>query len=180
MTTHTIILKPAIFALLAANAVIYATTGRASEGIDALAWFALLVLFEIENRCPRWTHMTRNAVALDLLRLIAAAGIAISALAFVREGEWLDALNAWLWIGVVAVLELEVRAPLFSARHRRLATGLSVMLYAALGAVALAWFAHGEWFDGYDAVLWITAFALIEMDLLRTAATARSIPGEIT
>lgn len=178
MTTHTIILKPAIFALLAANALIYATAGRASEGIDALAWFALLVLFEIETRYPRWTHIGRNAVALDLLRLIAAAGIAISALAFVRESEWLDALNAWLWIGVVAVLELEVRAPLLAARHRRLATGLSVMLYGALGAVASTWFAQGEWFDGYDAVLWIAAFALIEMDLLKTAATAQGITEE--
>jgi hypothetical protein len=179
VTTHTIILKPAIFALLASNAVIYATAGRASEGIDALAWFALLLLFEIENRYPRRTRITRNAVALDLLRLIAAAGIAISALAFVREGEWLDALNAWLWIGVVAVLELEVRAPLFAARHRRPAAVLSVTLYGALGAVASAWFAQGEWFDGYDAVLWIAAFALIEMDLLKTAASARGIPGKI-
>ena len=166
--TRAVLSKTVIFALLAANALIYATTGRVSEGIDALAWFALLVLFEIETRYSRWTRITRNAVALDLLRLIAAAGIAISALAFVREGEWLDALNAWLWIGVVVVLELEVRAPLFTARHRRLATGLSVVLYGALGAVALAWFAHGEWFNGYDAVLWIAAFALIEMDLLKT------------
>lgn len=174
--THPMILKPAIFALLAANALVYATTGRASEGIDALAWFALLVLFEIETRYPRWTHIGRNAVVLDLLRLIAAAGIAISALAFVREGEWLDALNAWLWIGVVAVLELEVRAPLFAARHRRLAAGLSVTLYGALGVVALAWFAQGEWFDGYDAVLWIAAFVLIEMDLLKTATASGAAP----
>lgn len=179
MTTRTTILKPAIFALLAANALVYATTGRASEGIDALAWFALLVLFEIETRYPRWTHTGRNAVVLDLLRLVAAAGIAISALAFVREGEWLDALNAWLWIGVVVVLELEVRAPLFSARHRRLAAALSVALYAALGGVALAWFAQGEWFDGYDAVLWIAAFVLIEMDLLKTAGNARNGSGNI-
>lgn len=171
------IIKPAIFALLATNAVIYATAGRASEGIDALAWFALLVLFEVETRWPRWTHIGRNAVALALLRLIAAAGIALAALAFVREGEWLDALNAWLWIGVVAVLELEVRAPLFITRHRRLATSISVILYSALGAVALAWFAHGEWFDGYDALLWIAAFALIEMDLLKTAAAPGTHPG---
>lgn len=173
MTTHTTMLKPAIFALLAANALVYAATGRTSEGIDALAWFALLVLFEIETRYPRWTHIGRNAVVLDLLRLVAAAGITISALTFVREGEWLDALNSWLWIGVVAVLELEVRAPLFTARRSQLVKWTSVILYSALGAVALAWFARNEWFDGYDAVLWIAAFALIEMDLLRTTASAR-------
>lgn len=164
---HAAAVKPALFALLAVNATIYATTGRLSEGVDALAWFALLALFEIETRCPRWTRIARNAVLLDLLRLAAAAGIAVAAVAFVREAEWLDAANAWLWIAVAAVLELEVRAPLFVARHRRLTTRASVALYAALGAVALAWFAQGEWLDGYDAVLWIAAFALIELDLLR-------------
>ncbi len=174
VTTRIPLIKPVLFALLAANAVIYATTGRASEGIDALAWFALLVLFAIETRYARWTKIPHNAIVLDLLRLIATAGIALSALAFIREGAWLDALNACLWIGVVIMLELEVRAPRFTARHRRLATGLSLVLYSALGTVALLWFAQGEWFDGYDALLWIAAFALIEMDLLKTAATARS------
>lgn len=165
-------IKSALFTLLAVNAVIYAATGRASEGLDALAWFTLLVLFEIETRWPRWTRIARNAAALDLLRLIAAAAIALAALAFVREGEWLDAANAWLWIGVVAVLELEVRGPAFVARHRRLATLLSVALYGALAAVALAWMVQGERFDAYDAVLWIAAFALIELDLLKQVGGA--------
>jgi len=39
--THAAVVKPAIFALLALNAGIYATTGRFSEGLDAFAWFAL-------------------------------------------------------------------------------------------------------------------------------------------
>lgn len=167
-------IRLAIFALLAINAVIYAAAGRAAEGIDALAWIALLVLFEIEARCPRWTHPARNAATLGLLRLVAAAAIAIAALTFVREEEWLDATNAWLWIGVVAILELEVRAPSLVVRFRRTVTALSIALYAALAAVALVWLAHGEWFDGYDAVLWIAAFALIELDLLRLPTAARN------
>lgn len=162
------VIKPAIFALLAINAGIYAASGRFSEGLDAFAWFALLALFEIETRCPQWTRKPRNALVLDLLRLIAAAGVAISAFSFIREQEWLDAGNAWLWIGVVAVLELQLRAPLFVDRHRRAFTGLSLTLYGALAAVALLWWIRGEWLDGYDALLWITAFALIELDLLRS------------
>lgn len=156
----------AIVSLLAVNAAVYAFSGRTSEGLDALAWFALLVLFAIETRCPQWTRIPRNAVALDLLRLLAASAILWAAIAFVREQEWLDALNAWLWIGVVAVLELEVRAPTWITRHQRLAIAVSTVLYGALAAVAAAWFMQGEWFDGYDAALWITAFALLELDLL--------------
>jgi len=157
----------AIFTLLAFNAAIYAATGRASETVDATAWFVLLALFSMETRCPQWSSIPRNAVALDLLRLTAAAAVLWAAISFVREREWLDAANAWLWIGVVAVLELEVHAPAWIARHRQLAIVVSVSLYSALSLVALAWFAQGEWFDGYDAVLWIAAFALLELDLLR-------------
>lgn len=165
------VIKPLIFTLLAINAGIYTLAGRFSEGLDAFAWFALLALFEIETRWPRWTRIPRNAVALDLLRLLAAAGVVLAALSFIREQEWLDATNSWLWIGVVAVLELQVRAPLFVARHRIAFTVASLILYGALAVVALAWLARGEWLDGYDALLWIAAFALIELDLLRVDST---------
>lgn len=159
----------AIFALLAVNAAIYAVSGRASESADALAWYALLLLFFAETRCPQWTRAARSAAALDLLRLIAGATILWAALAFVREREWLDALNAWLWIGVVAVLELEVRAPEWVRRNRRRVIAISAALYSALAGVAVAWLLQGEWFDAYDATLWIAAFAVLELDLLRLA-----------
>ncbi len=168
-------IKPALFALLAVNAVIYATAGRAAEGLDALAWFVLLVLFEMETRWPHWTRVARNAATLDLLRLAAAAGIAIAAAAYLREGEWLDAANAWLWIGVVAVLELEVRLPSLVTRNRTTINVISYALFGALAAVALAWLAQGAWFNGYDAVLWIAAFALIETDLLRRAPQSPAV-----
>jgi len=169
----------AMFTLLAVNAVIYAVTGRASETVDALAWFLLLALFFVETRCPQWTRLPRNAVALKLLHLIAATAILWAAIFFVREREWLDALNAWLWIGVVAVLELEVRAPVWIRRQRRLVIAFSAALYAALAGVAVAWLLQGEWFDGYDAALWITAFALLELDLLRRTSVNPPPAGKI-
>ncbi len=165
-------IKPTIFALLAVNAIVFATTGRASEGLDALAWFALLALFEIETRRPHWTRIRRYAVVLGLLRLAATAGVTVAAVAYLREREWIDAANAWLWIGVVIVLEFDVRAPALAARWQRYLTGTSIVLYVALAAVALTWFALGEWLDGYDAALWIAAFALIEMDLLKLSSAA--------
>ncbi|MBX3665541.1 MAG: hypothetical protein KF834_07635 [Burkholderiales bacterium] len=163
-------LKPAIFALLAVNAAVYATAGRLSEGLDALAWYLLLALFELETRRPRWSRRPRVAAALGLLRLLAAAAVAVAAAAYLGEAEWLDAANALLWIGVVIVLELEVRLPQAAARQRRLAAGASFALYAALATVALAWLLRGEWLDAYDALLWIAAFVLIELDLFRKDA----------
>ena len=165
------LIKPAIFILLAVNALLYAKAGRLSEGLDALGWFALLVLFEIETRWPHRTRILPWTAVLGLLRLMAAAGVTAAALAYLREREWIDAANAWLWIGVVVVLEFEVRAPVLAARMRRWITAASIVLYGALTLVALTWLVQGEWFDGYDAVLWITAFALIEMDLFRLGST---------
>jgi len=168
--------KPLLFALLGLNAVIYAAIGRSAEMLDAAAWFALLVLFELETRFPHWTRLPHNVIVLQLLRLAAAAGILWTAVTFVSEGERLDAMNAWLWIGVVAVLELEVRAPAWFACHRKIAGRLSVALYGALAVVAVAWLLNGEWFDGYDAVLWIAAFALLEMELLQPKRKNQSDP----
>lgn len=164
-------LQPAIFALLAANAAVYAVAGRGSETLDALAWFALLALFLVETRWPAVSALPRNARLLALLRAIAAAAVLWAAIAYLCEGEWADALNAWLWIGVVIVLELEVRAPGWAARRRRLLLRLSWLLYAALAAVAVAWLVQGEWFDAWDGLLWIAAFALLETDLLARRAT---------
>lgn len=163
--------RPLLFVLLAANAAVYATTGRFSEGLDAFAWYLLLALFELETRRPHWSRQPRITAALDLLRLLAAAAVAVAAMSFLGEGEWLDATNALLWIGVVIVLELEVRLPEAATQFRQLVTGTSFALYAALVAVALIWLLRGEWLDGYDALLWIAAFALIEMDLLRITST---------
>ncbi|MGA0024012.1 MAG: hypothetical protein ACO3F9_05130 [Burkholderiales bacterium] len=163
-------LRVALFALLAANALIYAAAGRLSEGFDALAWYALLLLYECETRWPLRMRREPFATVAGLLRLAAGAAVVYAAAAFVHEREWLDALNAWLWIGVVIVLELEVRMTESVARHRVLATRASYMLYAALAGVALTWLVQGEWFDAYDAALWIAAFALIELELMPDAA----------
>lgn len=174
------LLKPALFVLLAINAGVYAAEGRLSEGLDALAWFVLLALFGIETRYPQWTRRARNAAALAVPRLIAAAGVAVAAFSYLSEHEWLDATNAWLWIAVVLVLEFQVRAPSLCARYRSAVTATSAVLYGALVVVALVWLAQDEWFDAYDALLWIAAFALIEMDLFKLAGHMATQPKNST
>ena len=158
--------RPALFTLLGVNTLVYALNGRGTETVDAAAWFALLMLFEAETRLPQPVCSRRNAAIMMTLRLLAASAIAWAAITFVREREWLDAANAWLWIGVVFVLELEIRAPALIARYRSITVAASIILYLSLALVALLWLARGDWFDGYDALLWIAAFALLELDLL--------------
>ncbi len=110
----------------------------------------------------------RNAMtAIRGLRLAAAAGVGAAAIGYAYQNEWLDAVNTALWIAVVVLLEFEVRNPGAVARQSARFTATAVTLYAGLGALVLVWAWRGAWFDAYDAALWLTAFAMIEMDVLR-------------
>jgi hypothetical protein len=84
----------------------------------------------------------------------------------VIEEEWLDTLNIGLWCAVVALLEFEVRYPDALMRHRSAWGGAAIALYSGLVALVAAWLWRGEWFDAYDAALWLVAFAMLEMDVL--------------
>ena len=188
--------KAVVFALLACNTGYYLFGGAWTEALDALAWLTLLALFALETgfegacprdtlaerpvagtgakaRCPQTTGFASNesarraVAAIRGLRLAAAAAVGAAAIGYVYQGEWLDAVNTALWIAVVVLLEFEVRSPRAVARHRRRFTATAVTLYAGLGALVLVWAWRGEWFDTYDAALWLTAFAMIELDVLR-------------
>jgi CHASE2 domain-containing sensor protein len=91
----------------------------------------------------------------------------VAALGYVYEGEWLDAVNSWLWIGVVVLLEFEVRYPRAVDRQRAWFAGVATTLYTGLAALVLVWAWRGEWFDAYDALLWLIAFVTIEIDVLQ-------------
>ena len=87
-----------------------------------------------------------------------------------REKEWLDAANLFLWIAVVTLLETEVRRPTALSAHRKAFTTTAVLLYAALGVLVVIWLARGEWMDAWDAALWLSAFGILELEVLRAEA----------
>ena len=64
-------------------------------------------------------------------------------------------------------IDIQVRHPGISARLRPVFTAGVAVLYTALAALVLAWAWRGEWFDAYDALLWLIAFATIEINILR-------------
>ena len=93
--------------------------------------------------------------------------IAASAVLYVREQEWLDAFNLLIWVAVVVLLEFEIRRPSVVAAHRKAFTVTAGLLYALLGVLVLVWLVRGEWMDAWDAALWLSAFGVMEMDMLR-------------
>lgn len=160
-------LKAAVFGLLAWNTAVYVFTGTASEALDSVAWLTLLVAFELETGFRGRFAEGRAAGVLRAVRLAAAMALVAAGIGYVRAGEWLDASNMGLWVAVVALLELEVRYPAAVAARRRQFTAVAVTLYSSLATLVLVWAWQGEWFDAYDAALWLVAFATIEVDVLR-------------
>ena len=168
-------IKAVVFGLLACNTTYYVFAGTLSEALDATAWLVLLALFALETGFDeRFRAQGAAAMAIRGARLVAAAAICVAAVGYGYQNEWLDAVNTGLWIAVVVLLEFEVRYPRALARRRAWFAATAATLYAGLAALVLIWAWRREWFDAYDAALWLTAFAMIEMDVLRISR------GEVT
>jgi hypothetical protein len=110
--------------------------------------------------------------AVHGVRFAALAAVGAAAAGFLYNWEWLDAVNSGLWIAVVGLLELEIRRPATVAVHRARFTAAAATLYSGLGALVLVWLWRGEWFDAYDAALWLVAFATIERNVFEAAQRA--------
>lgn len=164
--------KAAVFGLLVCNTAVYGVSGTLSEALDSLAWLLLLASFELETGLRGRFAEGRMAAVLRGIRLAAAAAIFAAGIGYVLAREWLDVANIGLWIAVVALLESEVRYPAFVAKRRVRFTAAAAALYCGLAILVLAWLWEGEWFDSYDAALWLVAFATIELNVLGIARGA--------
>jgi len=161
-----LLLKGALLAFLAGNTAVYLISGTVSQALDSVAWLALLVSFELETVKPDRYRAHQTAIALRGVRLLAAIALAAAEVGYVRDKEWLDATNVGLWIAVVGLLEFEVRRPDIVIRRRSGFLAAAAVLYAGLAGLVLAWLLRGEWFDAYDAALWLVAFATLDMELI--------------
>lgn len=169
----------AVFALLVLNTGIYLVSGTLNEGIDSIAWLALLALFQLETGSGQALRPRPAIAAVHGIRLACLAAVGAAAAGFLYNSEWLDAANSGIWIAVVVLLEVGVRRPAAVAAQRARFTAAAATLYAGLVAVVFVWLWRGEWFDAYDAALWLVAFATIEMNVLAVAqrAAARTVPA---
>ncbi len=156
-------LKALLFALLAADLAYFVLTGATSKAMDAAAWLTLLGLFEAESRLGARPRHAYAVLALRTARLLAAAGVILAMLRYLLEDNALDSVNSVLWIGVVIMLETQFRRPQFVARFRTAVKSVAVVLYGGLAVLVVIWAWRGAWLDAYDALLWLIAFAWLEL-----------------
>ena len=159
--------KSAVFALLACNTTFYLFAGTLIQALDATAWLVLLALFTLETGFGERFRTGSAAISIRSARL-AAAAVCAAGIGYGYQHEWLDALNTGLWVAVVVLLEFEVRHPHTVERRRAWFAATAATLYAGLGTLVLVWAWRHAWFEAYDAALWLTAFAMIEMDVLQS------------
>ena len=156
-------LKLAIVVLITLNVVIYAMVDTWNSAVDALAWLALLILYELEaNGAARVSEST-----LHRIRYVLIAVIALVFVSYVHDSEWLDVVNSALWFALIALLELEVRWPDKVFTYRQSYWLATVTVFTGLVAMVIAWTWQSAWLDVYDATLWIVAFASIEVDIFQ-------------
>ncbi len=81
---------------------------------------------------------------------------------------WTDIINSGVWIGVVIVLEIEVRLQLrgdLSDRIMQVNKFVKLTLYSLLFVAAAYWGYAGDFIDFWDAALWLFAFIFIELNV---------------
>lgn len=81
---------------------------------------------------------------------------------------WTDIANSAAWIGVVIVLEIEVRLQLrggISDKIMQVNKAIKLVLYALLFLAAVYWGYAGDFLDFWDASLWLFAFIFIELNI---------------
>jgi hypothetical protein len=81
---------------------------------------------------------------------------------------WTDIFNSAAWIGVVILLEIEVRLQLrgtLSGKIMGINKFFKLLVYAILFFAAVYWGLKGDFLDFWDACLWLFAFIFIEMNV---------------
>ena len=169
--------KAFLFALLTIDTGYFVWSGATSKAIDAAAWLTLLALFDIDLRIAARTRRRAFDLTLRAARLAAAAGVIVATMRYVFEDNVLDTINSVLWIGVVLLLETQFRFPAFAARASRTFAAAAAMLYGGLALLVGVWAWRHEWFDAYDALVWLLAFAALELEVFGAGKSADAKSG---
>lgn len=117
---------------------------------------------------------TENCKALGEQELFRLNGYDIIAprgdLIYARNVAWIDVFNASTWLGIVAILEVDVWYQLkgvYTGLLVKISSFFKTILYSILFACAVAWGYTGVLLDFADAALWLFAFFFIELNLFQ-------------
>jgi hypothetical protein len=129
------------------------------------------ILIALEEYVELTAENCQSLAGQDLFRLNGYDIIAPhSDLVFARNVAAIDVVNAATWLGIIAILEVDVWFQLkggFSGALLRGSNILKGILYSILFVCAVAWGYTGVFLDFSDAALWLFAFFFIEMNLFQ-------------
>jgi len=148
---------------------------QAGKGACDLVGHGYSILLALEEYIPLTaeTCQTLDGQALGQLNGYAIIG-RVEDLTYARNVAWIDIFNASSWLGVVAVLEIDVwfqLRGLYKGRLLQISKVLKVVFYSILFVCAIAWGFTGVFLDFADAALWLFAFFFIEMNLIQWQQT---------
>ncbi|MFK7734370.1 MAG: hypothetical protein AB8B48_22290 [Pseudomonadales bacterium] len=86
----------------------------------------------------------------------------------VQKMEWINVVNAFVWVIVVLLIEAEVRLQWNDQYGTRWLQGVQqskTFFYVILWGCAFAWLYFGYRLYGFDAIVWIAGFWAIELNL---------------
>ena len=92
--------------VIATVAVRYAREEEWLDFINTSLWIAVVVLLELEVRCPRLVESRR--MLWTLLATALYSSLAALVIAWGWRGEWLDAYDAALWLAAFVAIEVNV------------------------------------------------------------------------
>lgn len=151
-----------ILVLLTLNAAIYAVVDTLTTAIDAGTWLILLLIYELEASS---SGLPISESILNKIRTGLIGVIGLVFFSYLHDSEWLDVSNSLLWFALIAIMEMEVRQPEIVFKYANLFWLLTIVIFSGLIAMSGIWLWQRAWLDAYDALLWIVAFGLIEVDL---------------
>lgn len=160
-------IKFIILSLLMADSAYYVITDRLYDGLDSIAWLGLLFSFELEARCLHHPISVRLVPLNRAFRFLAILLITTAYGGFIRESAWLDVMNSVLWLIAIVLLECESRLPRVVSRFPLAFKLIGGGVLLSLIGLSLVWANQGQWFDAYDAVIWIIALVIIDLDYLK-------------
>jgi len=169
--------------VVAAGLILYACYGYLSKWLSLLdhhtlatdpcelvtiGWSLVESLDQYQPLTPESCQALQGTalVAIDQLNLIGS----VEQMTDMQRLALVDVINSIAWIGVVVILELDVRLQLrgrYTGRALAVSAVCKALLYSALVGAAVYWGMLGDFLDFWDAFLWLVAFVFIEINVFR-------------
>ena len=129
------------------------------------------ILLAVEDYIPLTAENCQTLAGEDLYRLNGYSIIApLDDLIYARNVARIDIVNASVWLGVVAILEIDVWYQLKGGLKGTLLLVSNILkgiFYTILFGCAVAWGYTGVLLDFGDAFVWLFAFFFIEINLFQ-------------